>query len=274
MSPATLRLLRVMGLVAWAMLALYCCLHTWQSVSAGTVAWDARAYHRAWPGGLYDIEPGWPDAYNYSPLFAQLAYPLTLLPWPVFAGVMIGAALVGVLWLLRPLPPLLFVLGLGLCSVQVASGNIDWLLAVVAVVGLGRSAAAGSVWACATFTKVVPTLGPVWFLARGAWRPLAAWGVTVVALVAVSAAFDLQAWRDWFTFLLHNSAGESSSMWPWVPPWWTRLPFAVALTVWAARTDRPWWVPVAMVLAAPVPGTGPLALLMAVPRLLPAGRRQ
>ena len=35
----------------------------------------------------------------------------------------------------------------------------------------------------------------------------------------------------------------------------------------AARTDRPWLVPVAMVLASPVVGWGTFALLAAIPRL-------
>jgi hypothetical protein len=39
------------------------------------------------------------------------------------------------------------------------------------------------------------------------------------------------------------------------------------VTVFAARTDRRWLVPVAMVLASPVVGWGTFALLAAIPRL-------
>jgi hypothetical protein len=35
----------------------------------------------------------------------------------------------------------------------------------------------------------------------------------------------------------------------------------------AARTDRPWLVPVSMVLASPVVGWGTFAMLTAIPRL-------
>ena len=68
------------------------------------IGWDAHAYYVAWYGGLYEELPGSVDAYNYSPLFAQVIWPLTLLPWPVFCAVFVGAAAAGVAWLLRPLP--------------------------------------------------------------------------------------------------------------------------------------------------------------------------
>ena len=57
-----------------------------------------------------------------------------------------------------------------------------------------------------------------------------------------------------------------------------RFPLALALAVVAARTNRAWLLPVAMVLASPVVGWGTFALLAAIPRLRqaceasPAGR--
>ena len=49
-----------------------------------------------------------------------------------------------------------------------------------------------------------------------------------------------------------------------------RLPIALAVAVFAARTDRRWLLPVAMLLACPVVGWGTFALLAAIPRLRPA----
>ena len=46
-----------------------------------------------------------------------------------------------------------------------------------------------------------------------------------------------------------------------------RFPLALVVVVVAARTDRPWLVPVSMVLASPVVGWGTFALLAAIPRL-------
>ena len=47
---------------------------------------DAHAYWTAWQGGMYDTPWLVNGAYSYSPAFAQLIWPLTLLPWPVFAA--------------------------------------------------------------------------------------------------------------------------------------------------------------------------------------------
>ena len=41
---------------------------------------SAHAYWNVWRVGPYTLPPGSPDAFNYSPAFAQLLRPLTLLP--------------------------------------------------------------------------------------------------------------------------------------------------------------------------------------------------
>ena len=47
-------------------------------------------------------------------------------------------------------------------------------------------------------------------------------------------------------------------------PFLVRLPFAIALVVWGARTDRRWTVPVAGMLALPALWYGGLTMLLAV----------
>ena len=62
---------------------------------------DAYGIWNAWlPGGLYDIP--WLDyeAYVYSPAFAQIIYPFTLLPWELFAALWTGLA-IGILFWMR-----------------------------------------------------------------------------------------------------------------------------------------------------------------------------
>ena len=252
---------------AFLVLAVYLAIHAVAMCAEYGIGWDAHAYYVAWSGGLYEALPGSIDAYNYSPLFAQVIWPLTLLPWAVFCAVLVGAAGAGVAWLLRPLPLVLAVGGWLACLPEILSGNIFWLLAVMAVVGFSHASA----WCVAAFTKVLPCMGPVWFLARGEWRRLATFVVTALALLTVSVLISPQAWLEWLDFL-RTSAGDSSGLIYLTPvaipfPLAVRFPLALVVVVVAARTDRPWLVPVSMVLASPVVGWGTFAMLAAIPRL-------
>ena len=252
---------------AFLLLAAYLALFGIAMVGKYGIGWDAHAYYVAWSGGLYEELPETRDAYNYSPLFAQAIWPLTLLPWPVFCAVLVGAAGAGVLWLSRPLPPVLAV-GMWLfCLPEILSGNVFWLLAVLTVVGFSR----GSPWCVAAFTKVLPCLGPVWFLVRREWRQLAGFVAVSAALLGVSVAISPGEWVDWIDFL-RDSAGDSSGNVYLTPltltfPLAARLPLALVVAVVAARTDRRWLLPVAMLVASPVVGWGSFALLAAIPRL-------
>jgi hypothetical protein len=252
---------------AFLVLSVYLAIHAVAMCTEYGIGWDAHAYYVAWSGGLYEALPGSIDAYNYSPLFAQVVWPLTLLPWAVFCAVMVGAAAAGIAWLLRPLPLVLAISGFLACLPEILSGNIFWLLAVTAVVGFAHAGA----WCVAAFTKVLPCMGPVWFLARGEWRRLATFAATALALLTVSVLISPQAWLDWVDFL-RTSAGDSSGLIYLSPvaipfPLVVRFPLAVVVVVVAARTDRPWLVPVSMVLASPVVGWGTFAMLAAIPRL-------
>ena len=63
---------------------------------------DAYGIWNAWDGGLYDIPWLEYEAYVYSPAFAQLIYPLTLLPWEVFAALWTGLAIAILFWMRVP----------------------------------------------------------------------------------------------------------------------------------------------------------------------------
>lgn len=195
-------------------------------------------------------------AYVYSPAFLQLVAPLKTLPWIPFIGVWTGILLLAVRYLTGPR---LFVVGALLATVELAGGNISLLLAVAIVIGFRWPAA----WALILLTKVTPGVGLLWFAVRREWRNLGiALGATAL-VVAVSAIIMPGAWIDWLR-VLANIAGRDPT-WAAVPiPFLVRLPFAVAVVVWGARTDRRWAVPVACMLALPALWYGGLTMLLAI----------
>ncbi|WP_323097591.1 glycosyltransferase family 87 protein [Intrasporangium sp. YIM S08009] len=223
---------------------------------------SAHAYWSVWRVSPYGVPPGTPDAYNYSPAFAQLIWPLTLLPWPAFLLVWSGLLAAALVWLLWPLPQrwrwltLLYVVPPALVI-----GNIEAFLAVSCALGLRRRGAWA--WALPLLTKVTPGLGPVWFAVRREWRSLGlSLGVTgAIVLVSYLAAPDL--WSRWVAFLLDSPTPPTQEFYP---PLLVRLPVAVVLAAWAARRSRPAWLAAAMVIAMPLWSSGVLILLAAIPR--------
>lgn len=224
---------------------------------------DSHAYYLAWQGEMYEELPGELDAYLYSPAFAQALWPLTQLPWPAFALLFSTAAAVSLMWLLKPVQLRYRLPLLTMCIPEVLTGNIFWLLALVAVLGLTYPA----LWAIPALTKILPALGPVWFAARGEWRKAVTAAAVTAVIIAVSAFVAPQLWTEWIGFLMTSSGEEDLASSPIVPPLWVRVPAALCLTVYAARLGQRRWLPFAMLLAAPMMGHGAYALLAAVPRL-------
>jgi len=220
---------------------------------------DARCYWQASLANPY-LHSEWNDpiAYVYSPAFLQLVSPLTALPWQLFmaawTAVLIGAAA----WLTGPR-----LLAAGLLfpftAMEIAGGNVSLLLAVAIVVGFRWPAA----WALILLTKITPGIGLLWFAVRREWRPLVVAGAATAAIVTASALVMPAAWRDWIDVIVGN-AGKGGT-WASVPvPLWARLPFAIGLVAWGARTDRPWTVPVSAMLALPALWYGGLSMILAV----------
>jgi hypothetical protein len=197
-----------------------------------------------------------PIAYVYSPAFLQLLEPIRALPWQayvaVWTGVLLGAVyvLTGRKW---------FAVGVVLGLMELAGGNIHLLLAAAMVLGFRWPAT----WALVLLTKITPGIGLLWFVVRREWRQLfIALGATAL-IVAVSFATMPDAWFQW-AGVLTRIAGRDGT-WAAVPvPFLVRLPFAIALVVWGARTNRRWTVPVAGMLALPALWYGGLAMLLAV----------
>jgi hypothetical protein len=197
-----------------------------------------------------------PVAYVYSPAFLQAISPLTELRWQEFFGVWTALLLLAIRFLTGPR---LFAVGVLLATVELIGGNVSLLLAVAMVVGFRWPAA----WALVLLTKVTPGIGLLWFVVRGEWRSLwIALGATAL-VVAVSAVLMPGAWIEWLGLLVSLAGREGT--WAAVPvPFLVRLPFAIAVVVWGARTDRRWTVPVAGMLALPALWYGGLTMLLAV----------
>jgi len=227
---------------------------------------DARCYWQATLANPY-LHSDWNDpiAYVYSPAFLQLVSPLTALPWQAFMAVWTALLVLAVRFLTGPR-----LLAAGLlfpfAAMEVAGGNVSLLLAAAIVVGFRWPAT----WSIVLLTKITPGIGLLWFAVRREWRSLAiALGVTA-AIALVSFVVLPGQWRAWIDVVVQNALAGKSGTWASVPiPLWIRLPFAIALVAWGARTDRRWTVPVASMLALPALWYGGLSMLLAVIPLLP-----
>jgi Glycosyltransferase family 87 len=205
-----------------------------------------------------------PIAYVYSPAFLQLISPLTSLPWQTFMAAWMAILIATLGWLTGPR---LLAWGVAFAAMELAGGNISLLLAAAIVLGFRWPAA----WAFLLLTKVTPGIGLLWFAVRGEWRSLGiALGATL-AVVTASALVMPAAWAEWFSVL--TSVAGRDGTWAAVPiPLWLRLPVAVAVVVWGARTNRRWTVPVASMLALPALWYGGFSMLLAMIPLIPGWR--
>lgn len=226
---------------------------------------DARSY---WVPRLEDpyANANWTTvaAYVYSPAFLQVVAPITSLAWQPFFAIWTAILIAAVRFLTGPR---LFLFGIGFSVLELIGGNISLLLAGAIVIGFRYPAA----WAFVLLTKITPGIGLLWFVVRGEWRNLAiALGATGL-VVLVSGLLMPSAWVEWFG-VLTNIAGRDGT-WAAVPiPFLVRLPFAIALVVWGARTDRRWTVPAAAMLALPALWYGGFTMLLAVIALRRAER--
>jgi hypothetical protein len=218
---------------------------------------DARGFWIAWEGGLYDIPWRTNEAYVYSPAFAQILWPFTLLPWPIFAGAWTLAAIGCLFWMRVP-----WMIAFPGVIDDILRGNIHVFLAAAIVLGLRYSAA----WSFGILTKVTPGLGLLWFAVRREWRQLGiALGVTG-AIVLVSYVASAPLWNEWFDLLAAN-AGETARIQVVPLPLLVRLPIAAVIVAFGAWTDRAWMLPIGVMVGLPNVWTSSTALLAAVPAL-------
>jgi hypothetical protein len=199
-------------------------------------------------------------AYLYAPAFAQVLSPLTVtLPWPWFAALWTAAIAAVYVWLVgRWAFPLLFTVAVAL---ELYLGQIDLFIAAAVVIGFRYPA----VWAFPLLTKVAPGIGLLWFLFRREWRNLAIALTVTIAIAAVSAMFAPDLWRGWYDLLRRSVTDRQTVEGAYIGiPIWLRLPIAVAVIWWGARTSRHWTVPIAILLAMPILWINVFTLLIAI----------
>lgn len=227
-------------------------------LGAGGFTHDSYAYWAVDIADPYGAGVGEQDAFLYSPAVAQAFAVLGHLPWGVFL-VSWSALLLGcVLWMAKgswywvlPLPPVLF---------DIIVGNVHILYAAAIVVGFRFP----WTWSLMLLTKVTPGIGLLWFAVRREWRALAmALGVTG-AIVVVSFLMVPDLWRRWIDLLAASSQGETPALAVARAPLWMRLAVAAAIIAWGALTDRPWVLPIALLIAQPVVWLAGLSILVGI----------
>ncbi len=229
---------------------------------------DARSYYGLDPRDPYAGRSAWGTvgAYPYSPAFAQLVWPLGLLPWPLFVAAWTAILLASLAVLTGPE---MLAAGVIVAAAELMGGNISLLLAVAVVLGFRWPAT----WSFVLLTKVTPGIGLLWFVVRREWRPLAMALAATAVVMVVSWLFAPAAWPAWVEYLGQNA--DHSGTWAAVPvPLAIRLPLAVVLVTWGARRELRWTVPVAAMLALPALWYGSLAMLLAVVPLTTRAQRR
>lgn len=242
-------------------LALAAIVFGWIGLNgAGIYFRDALAY---WNPDFDDLyggrQVGVMSTYLYSPAFAQLVWPLGLLPWAAFAAVWSAINLGVLVWLVGPyVGAFLFFLP-GPVADEISTGNIHLLLAAAIVIGFRQPAS----WVFVLLTKVTPGIAVLWLVGARRWRHLLlALGVTMT-VAALSIATVPSAWFDWVDTLRRSSEVSVSGAVAVIPgPLWLRTIVAGGIALAAGAAGHRWLVPVAATLALPVPWSSGLSLLV------------
>jgi len=217
---------------------------------------DAHAYWAVNVADPYTRPVATFDAFTYTPPAALLFGLLGHLPFEVFqAGwtLLIGLAL---LWLAGPWSLLFVVIPVVASDVYV--GNIHVLLAAAIIASFRWPA----FWAVPLLTKPSCGVGLLWYVARGEWRRLAVAIATTAAFAGAAFVLAPDLWPKWTAYILGTGVSPDLGSAAYVPlPLVIRLPAAVVLVIWGARTNRAWTVPTASMLALPVLWVVGLAIL-------------
>ena len=266
MTATTLRPARWKGLSARSVLtavAIAALVFAWLFLVQRDFFLDARAY---WSADLDDLYGGSlvgrRGTYLYSPPFAQLFWPATLLPWTVFAALFCALNLAVLAWMAGPiLAAVLLFLPFSPVTDEITTGNIHLLIGAAIVIGFRWPAA----WAFPLLTKVTPGVGVLWFAGARAWRSLALAIGSTLAIAAISFILAPGAWFEWIGLLGRSSSVAVPAEIGVIPgPLWARTAAAAALVLVGGWRGWRWTVPAAAALALPVTWSSGLSVLVAL----------
>lgn len=224
-----------------------------------SAGFDAYAYWAVSMPDPYVNPVGALGSYNYSPAFAQIFDWVSAVPFWIFFWFWTWLLLGSVIWLAGSPTWVLVGLSIPFVALELYHGNIHILLAVAIVLGFQHP----WTWSFVLLTKPSAGVGLIWFAVRREWREL---GIALGATAAIAAMSFVAAPDSWFKWVdqMTSSVGVEllSSHIP--VPLWLRVPLAVVLVVWGARTDRRWTVVVSSMLALPVLWFAAPAMLVGV----------
>jgi hypothetical protein len=155
-----------------------------------------------------------------------------------------------------------------LAGADVWAGNINLLLAVGSIAGMTYPVA----WAGLALTKVTTGVGALWLVFRGRWPEFGLAVVVTGLLAGLSFVAAPSLWGDWLAIVFGEEPNSPYAT-AFPVPLVIRLPVAIGLLWLAARTDRPWLVPVACMAALPVIWFNGLSMLVGAAALLPDRNR-
>ena len=234
---------------------------------------DARAYWALDLDSPYARgEVGGEDAFLYSPAFAQAFWPLTLLPWQLFAGIWAALNLGALLWMAGPaIAGILLVTPGSPVIDEVGTGNIHLMIAAAIVLAVRWPVA----WALPLLTKVTPGVGVLWLAGARRWRDLSiAIGATVL-ISAVSFVLASSLWFEWAEVLTGNVDRPIPNEIAIIPgPLWARTAAACVVALVGGWRGWYWTVPIAATLALPVPWSSGLSVLVALVALARASLKR
>lgn len=248
---------------ALTVISLVAIAWVWVTLIQGDYFYDARAYWSVEPSDPYgESLVGRAGTYLYSPAFAQLIWPATLLPWPVFAAAFSALNLAALIWMAGPiLAAILLFAPLSPVRDEITTGNIHLLIGLAVVVGFRHS----GTWAFPLLTKLTPGVGVLWFAGARAWRSLAIAAGVTLTIVGISFVLAPGAWLDWFELLVRSSEVPVPGDIGVVPgPLWLRTIIAGVAVVAGGWFGWRWIVPIAAFVALPVTWSSGLSILVAI----------
>lgn len=214
-------------------------------VQRGWLGGDTHAYwHAARTAHPYGISPGGFDAFEYSPVVAQILKPLGVLPFGVAYALWVAVEAGIFVVLTRGVPWRWRGVALLLCVPELALGNLHGFFSLV-LVGAVRWPES---WSLALLTKITPFgVGMLWHLRRRELGHIARALAFSAAIVAISVLAQPHLWQEWFHYLEHNSSGQTAAI-------MVRCGVAALLAVAAGRPGRAWLLPAAAIISEPVFG--------------------